>query len=497
MPREGEGEAKGLRLSIELTSYPMTVFTRECVRTEQKKYQAGTVKTRNPEYDDLMRRREVLEARELQLKQEERGYKDAAGQSGIGGLTGAAGTLVQYGVQASLGPELAIVNAVGGLASMLQHQSVQGEVRGDLGGVSSELSSVERQMKQLDAFVEEPIYKEFVDNREWFYKTALGRCGVKLIDVSGKEDVVASAREVVQEAVSSDRYVPGNPLAGVKADPKDLPPDGEMLDEVLNKAVKAAADDLEYSLGQIFLGYCARAAVADAQKDTAKADEDAASFLASNAVRTHPQYAFRVAAYFNSRAAALVPGTDPVKCTWAQDVFGIEAPKLAEKPAVGGPPAVSGLHGILIVFENRAPDSGSGTVADAIADLFRQKHRSVAVKSLERFENLENFKKSRAENLIVFGRKEGRRVAISVAAETTVTGEPKLHNMKFCDVQAEVEIIAVDAASGETLFDRSTRETSRHMDKTSAVKAALQKAMEKAKEDMVNTIQGVSAQDSP
>jgi len=370
-------------------------------------------------------------------------------------------------------------------------------VRSDLSTVSSELGTVTRQMKQLDAFEDEPIYKEFTDNREYFYKTALGRCGIKLIDVSGKEDAVISAREVVEQVTSSDRYVVGNPLAGVKADPKDLPPDGEMLEEVLNKTVKAAADDVEYSLGQIFLGYCARAAAADARKDAAKADEDASNFIASNAVHTHPEYALRVAAYLNARIADLIPGADPAKCTWAQEVFGVEAPKLAEKPAAGKPPAVAGLHGIMIVFEDTGPDSGSGTVADAIASLLREKQRSVVVKSLERMGNAEDFRKSRAENLVAFGRKEGRRIAMSVTAETSVTGEPKLYNMKFCDVQAQVEIIAVDAASGETLFERSTRDTSRHMDKTIATKAALQKAMEKAKEDLVNAVQGAASQESP
>lgn len=125
-----------------------------------------------------------------------------------------------------------------------------------------------------------------------------------------------------------------------------------MTDEALEKLIEATADDIEKSLGQIFIGYCGKAVAADKARDKAQTIEESVNFLASCAVKTHPEYAIAVAAYLDSVVAELVPNPDPEKGKWVEKCFDIVAELTREDGDSVVGPEMSSLSGILIVFEN-------------------------------------------------------------------------------------------------------------------------------------------------
>ena len=147
-----------------------------------------------------------------------------------------------------------------------------------------------------------------------------------------------------------------------------------MTDEALEKLIKATADDIEKSLGQIFIGYCGKAVAAD----KAQTIEESVNFLASCAVKTHPEYAIAVAAYLDSVVAELVPNPDPEKGKWVEKCFDIVAELTREDGDSVVGPEMSSLSGVLIVFENRGTDNCAAVLADEIAAPLKKLNRLYA-----------------------------------------------------------------------------------------------------------------------
>jgi hypothetical protein len=492
---------KTIRLSVELTALPPKVFTRECVRTEERRYQAGTIRVRNQEHDYFSRRMEILESRQLQLQQEERGHTAQMWSSGFYALAGPAarvGELTAVGSASGLwGADLAnsvrdsalregiASGAIGGLGGLIGSAIIRGEVKDNLAGISTELTKVKTSMEDMDPFIDEPIYKEFIDNRTYYFRTARGRCGIKIVEK--QTGGVVSVREVVESVVSSDRYVPGNRLAGVAPDPKDLPPEEEMTELALNKLVKAATDDIEQMIGQLLLGYCARASQADADKNEGKAIEDGASFLASNAVRTHPDYACVVGTFFDKRVSELVPTSNSGDGKWAEQLFGIVLKQRDPRTRIRVPGAK--LHGILIVYQNLGISNDPETVAEQLTDILEDRDRGVTTKSQDKLGVVNEFREGQTLVLASYGKKLGERIVIRVTAETQSKGTVKVYNAQMHKERAEVGIVAVDALTGKMLLEREVKSEGTDLNKDAAKRAALKKSLQQVQGALLAALQ--------